>query len=134
MFLSEIFGFSCQYHSTVVLHTHVSPGGQTICPLVVTAVQRRSLIPSKCTISSTYLLVPIATLSCVLLPRLLYVFWYRNILGACGSENSLERLWSGAKVPACTNISEKHSVSILSLCCVTTQKNNTDNIAQYNVR
>jgi hypothetical protein len=40
--------FPCQYHSTVVLHTHISSGGWTICPLVA-AVQRRSLTPSKST-------------------------------------------------------------------------------------
>jgi hypothetical protein len=38
--------FPCQYHPTVVLHTHISSGGWTICPLVA-AVQRHSLIPSK---------------------------------------------------------------------------------------
>jgi hypothetical protein len=37
--------FPCQYHSAVVLHTHVSYGGWTICP-VVAAVQRRNLTPS----------------------------------------------------------------------------------------
>jgi hypothetical protein len=35
----------CQYHSTIVLHTHISSGGWTVCPLVV-AVQRHSLTPS----------------------------------------------------------------------------------------
>jgi hypothetical protein len=34
--------FSCQYHSTVVLHTRIPFGGRTICPLVA-AVQRRNL-------------------------------------------------------------------------------------------
>jgi hypothetical protein len=34
----------CQYHSTVVLQTHISSGRWTICPLV-TAVQRRNLTP-----------------------------------------------------------------------------------------
>jgi hypothetical protein len=38
--------FPCQYHSTVVLHTHISSGWWTIC-LLVAAVQRRSLTPSK---------------------------------------------------------------------------------------
>jgi len=37
--------FTCQYHSTMALHTHISPGGRTIGPLV-TAVQRHSLTPS----------------------------------------------------------------------------------------
>jgi hypothetical protein len=32
-------GFSCQYYSTVVLHTHISSGEWTVCPLVA-AVQR----------------------------------------------------------------------------------------------
>jgi hypothetical protein len=41
--------FPCQYHSTVVLHTPISYGGWTICPLVA-EVQRRSLIPPKSTI------------------------------------------------------------------------------------
>jgi hypothetical protein len=44
--------FSCQYHSTVVLHTHVSSGGWTVC-LLVAAVQRRSLTSSKSTNYST---------------------------------------------------------------------------------
>jgi hypothetical protein len=44
----------CQYHSTVILHSHLSPGGWTIGPLMV-AVQRLGLTPStwttsKCTI------------------------------------------------------------------------------------
>jgi hypothetical protein len=34
----------CQYHSTMALHTHISSGRSTTCPLV-TAVQRHSLIP-----------------------------------------------------------------------------------------
>jgi hypothetical protein len=38
-------GFSCQYHSTVALQL-ISSGGWGICPLV-TAIQRRSLTPSK---------------------------------------------------------------------------------------
>jgi hypothetical protein len=38
--------FPCQYHSTVVLHTHISSGGWTLCPLVA-AVQMRSLTPPK---------------------------------------------------------------------------------------
>jgi hypothetical protein len=37
--------FSCHYHSTVTLHTHVSSGGWTIGPLVA-AVQRRNLSSS----------------------------------------------------------------------------------------
>jgi hypothetical protein len=41
--------FPCQYHSTVLLHTHISAGGWKICPLVA-AVQRRSLTPWKSTI------------------------------------------------------------------------------------
>jgi hypothetical protein len=36
--------FPCQYHSTVVLHTHLSPGRCTIGALVA-AIQRHSLIP-----------------------------------------------------------------------------------------
>jgi hypothetical protein len=40
--------FPCQYHSTVVFHTHLSSGGWTICALVA-AVQRRSLTPSQST-------------------------------------------------------------------------------------
>jgi hypothetical protein len=43
--------FPCQYHSTVVLHTHISPRGWTI-GLLVTAVQRRSLNPMTRTISA----------------------------------------------------------------------------------
>jgi hypothetical protein len=40
--------FLCQYHSTVVLHTHISSEGWTIYLLqLVAAVQRRSLTPSK---------------------------------------------------------------------------------------
>jgi hypothetical protein len=39
---------SCKYHSTVVLHTHISSGRWKICPLAV-IVQRRSLTPSKST-------------------------------------------------------------------------------------
>jgi hypothetical protein len=35
----------CRYHSTMVLHAHISPGGWTIGPLVA-AVQRRGLTPS----------------------------------------------------------------------------------------
>jgi hypothetical protein len=48
IFLRVLRFFSCQYHFTVVLHTHISPGVWTICPLVA-AFQRLSLIPSKCT-------------------------------------------------------------------------------------
>jgi hypothetical protein len=40
-FFSEFFGFPCQYHSTAALHSHISPGGRTIDPLVV-EVQRQS--------------------------------------------------------------------------------------------
>jgi hypothetical protein len=36
--------FSCQYHSTVALHSNLSPVGWAIVPLV-SAVQRRSLTP-----------------------------------------------------------------------------------------
>jgi hypothetical protein len=36
--------FSCHYHSTVALHTHIPPGGWTIDPLVA-EVQRRRLTP-----------------------------------------------------------------------------------------
>jgi hypothetical protein len=35
----------CRYHSTVALHTHMSPGGRTT-GLLVAAVQRHSLTPS----------------------------------------------------------------------------------------
>jgi hypothetical protein len=35
----------CQYHSTMVLHIHISPEGRTIGPLVA-AVQGHSLTPS----------------------------------------------------------------------------------------
>jgi hypothetical protein len=37
--------FLCQYHSAMVSHVHISPGGLTICPLVA-AVQRCSISPS----------------------------------------------------------------------------------------
>jgi hypothetical protein len=43
--------FPCQYHSTVALHTHISPRGWTI-GLLVTAVQRRSLNPMTRTTSA----------------------------------------------------------------------------------
>jgi hypothetical protein len=39
--LSQLFAFSCQYHSTVAFHTHMSPGGWTIGPSV-SAVQASS--------------------------------------------------------------------------------------------
>jgi hypothetical protein len=41
-FFYEFFRFSCQYHSIVFLHTHISSRRWTICPLVE-AVQRRRL-------------------------------------------------------------------------------------------
>jgi hypothetical protein len=47
-FYLNSLGFPWQYHSTVVLHTHISSRGWTMCHLV-TAVQRRSLTPSKST-------------------------------------------------------------------------------------
>jgi hypothetical protein len=52
-FISEFFGFPCQYNSTVALRTHVSSGGWTIDPLV-TAVQRHSLTPSTWTTVQFY--------------------------------------------------------------------------------
>jgi hypothetical protein len=48
-FFSKFFPFPCQYHSTIILHTHISSGGWTTCPLGA-AVQRHSLTPSKSTI------------------------------------------------------------------------------------
>jgi hypothetical protein len=53
--LAEISGgrtrrFPCRYHSTMVLHAHIPPGGWAIGPLVV-AVQRRS--PTSSTWSSS---------------------------------------------------------------------------------
>jgi hypothetical protein len=41
----RIRSFLCQYHSTVVLHSHTSPGGWTASPSKA-AVQRRSVVPS----------------------------------------------------------------------------------------
>jgi hypothetical protein len=42
----RIRSFPCRYHFTVILHTHISPGGWTTGPLVA-AVQRRSPTPSS---------------------------------------------------------------------------------------
>jgi hypothetical protein len=42
----RVLVFPCQYHSTEVLHTHVSSGGWTICPLLV-AVQGRKMSTHK---------------------------------------------------------------------------------------
>jgi hypothetical protein len=39
--------FHCQYHSTVALYTHLSPGGWTIGPLMA-AVQRHILAHRQC--------------------------------------------------------------------------------------
>jgi hypothetical protein len=52
VFLRVLRFFPCQYHSTVFLHTHISSGGWTVCPLAA-AVQRRSLAPSKINKKST---------------------------------------------------------------------------------
>jgi hypothetical protein len=41
--------FPCQYHSTIILHTHTSSAGWTICQLVA-ALQRHCFTPSKSTI------------------------------------------------------------------------------------
>jgi hypothetical protein len=45
-FFTSSLVFPCHYHSTIVLHIYISPGGSTICPLVA-AVQRCNLIPLK---------------------------------------------------------------------------------------
>jgi hypothetical protein len=45
IFLRVLRVFSCQYHSTVVIHTHISSRGWTVCPFLA-AVQRRSFTPS----------------------------------------------------------------------------------------
>jgi hypothetical protein len=42
----------CRYHSTLVLHAHMSPGEWTICTLMA-AVQRRNLTPSTRSSSSS---------------------------------------------------------------------------------
>jgi hypothetical protein len=50
-FFSKLFGFPCQYHSTVSLQL-ISSGGWTICPLVA-AVHWRDLTRSKSTTKFT---------------------------------------------------------------------------------
>jgi hypothetical protein len=48
----QVLVFPCQYRSAVDLHTHISRGGWKVGPLV-TAVQRRSLMPSTWTATRT---------------------------------------------------------------------------------
>jgi hypothetical protein len=45
-FLYHFIGFPCQYHSTVVHHSHIFPGGRTMGPMV-DVVQRNRLIPLR---------------------------------------------------------------------------------------